>query len=514
MAFTDLRSFIEYLEEHEQLKRIKAEVDADLEISAITDRVSKSPAAGVNPVLPTDPYHGNDGGHALVFENVKGATCPCAINLFGSYERMQASLGVTDFQELADKIQELVKPQVPTSFMDKVKKLPDLARLAGMTPKMVRGGICQQVINTENVNLQELPIIKCWPHDGECGYAGKPKDAPAGTGRFITLGGIHTKHPETGERNVGMYRMQVLDEKSTAMHWHMHHDGARYFRMYKERGEKRMPAAVVLGGEPVLTYAATCPLPPDVSELLFAGLLNGKGIELVPCKTIPIDVPANAEIVIEGWVDTEKTVWEGPFGDHTGFYSLSDKYPVFNVTAITHRRNPVYPTTIVGRLPQEDYYLGKATERIFLPLLKVLIPDVIDYHLPMFGAFHNFVFVKIRKEYPMQARKVINSIWGAGQMMFTKFVIVVDEEVDVHDEQEVMFHLGANVDPRRDIMLTDGPVDILDHASPYYGTGSKMGIDATRKIPGEGIVREFPDMLKMTPEIEKLVNRRWSEYGL
>jgi len=270
----------------------------------------------------------------------------------------------------------------------------------------------------------------------------------------------------------------------------------------------------VLGGESVLPYAATCPLPPDVSELLFAGFLNDGGIELVPCRTIPLEVPARAEIVIEGFVDPKETLLEGPFGDHTGFYSLADRYPAFQVTAITHRRDPIYPTTIVGKPPQEDYYLGKATERIFLPLLRVLVPDILDYSLPMFGAFHNCMFVRIRKEYPMQARKVMSSIWGAGQMMFTKLIIVVDEQVNVHDEQDVLFHVGANWDPRRDTVIVDGPLDILDHAAPFCGTGGKMGIDATRKVPGEGPVREWPTELEMTAGVKELVTRRWGEYGI
>jgi 4-hydroxy-3-polyprenylbenzoate decarboxylase len=514
VPFSDLRSFIEHLEAKGQLRRIGVEVDAELEISAITDRVCKSPAADRSDPPATDPYHGRLGGHALLFEQVKCSKYPCAINLFGSYERMRQCLGVASFEELAERVQSFVKPEIPTTLLEKMKKLPELAKLAGMGPKVVRNGICQQVVETDTANLFDWPILKCWPHDGECGYGGKPADALPGTGRFITLAGVYTINPKTKERNVGMYRVQVMDRKLTAMHWHMHHDGARHFRMYKALGDKKMPLAIVLGGEPVLTYAATCPLPPDVSELLFAGFLHGKGIELCPCKTIPLDVPANAEIVIEGWVDTQKTIWEGPFGDHTGFYSLADKYPVFNVTAITHRKDPIYPSTIVGLPPQEDYYLGKATERIFLPLLKMLIPDIIDYHLPAFGAFHNFVFVKIRKEYPYQARKVMSSIWGAGQMMFSKFIIVVDEDVNVHDEQEVLFRIGSHVDPRRDTLLVDGPIDILDHASPYYGAGSKMGIDATKKLPGEGIVREYPEELAMPREIKEVIDRRWAEYGL
>ncbi len=526
MAFTDLQTFIRDLDARGQLKRIKAQVDPTLEIAAIADRMSKLPAAGSAPPPATDPVHGTRGGHGLLFEKVKGSSIPVAINIFGSYERMRLALGVSDFEELADRVQQLVKPEMPTTLLEKMKKLPQLAKIAGFAPKSVKRGICQEVIHTDDASLLSLPIIQCWPRDGEPGYGGKPAETTplasplikggergVGTGRYITFAGIYTVDPETGDRNVGMYRVQVYGEKLAAMHWHMHHDGARHFRKYKKRGE-RMPLAIVLGGEPVLTYAATCPLPPDVSELLFAGFLNDGGIELVPCKTIPLEVPANAEIVIEGWVDPERTLVEGPFGDHTGFYSLADHYPAFDVTAITHRRDSIYPTTIVGPPPQEDYYLGKATERIFLPLLRMLIPDIIDYHLPMFGAFHNCVFVKIRKEYPMQARKVMSSIWGAGQMMFSKMIVVVDDLVNVHDEQDVLFHMGANVDWRRDTMIVDGPCDILDHATPYYGTGGKIGIDATRKIAGEGVVRDWPDELTISDEIKQLVERRWKEYGL
>ncbi|MBI1825202.1 MAG: UbiD family decarboxylase, partial [Planctomycetes bacterium] len=408
MPFNDLQSYIAALEAKAQLRRVKTNVDPILEISAIADRVSKMPAAGNAKPPATDPVHGMRGGHALLFESVKGSSIPVAINLFGSYERMRLALGVESFEELADRVQELVKPQMPTTLIEKMKKLPQLAKLAGYAPKVVKRGMCQEVTHTDDADLLSLPIIQCWPHDGEPGYGGKPTLAPTlskggdggvGTGRYITLAGIYTKDAETGDRNVGMYRVQVYGPKLAAMHWHMHHDGARHFRKYKARGEK-MPLAIVLGGEPVLTYAATCPLPPDMSELLFAGFLNDDGIELCPCVSIPMEVPVNAEIVIEGWVHPDEMLVEGPFGDHTGFYSLADDYPAFHVTAITHRKNPIYPTTIVGFPPQEDYYLGKATERIFLPLLRMLIPDIIDYHLPMFGAFHNCVFVKIRKEYP------------------------------------------------------------------------------------------------------------------
>jgi len=513
VSFSDLRSFIDHLDRIGQLKRVRAEVDPILEIAAIADRMNKAPAAGDLPAPATDPYHGRLGGHALLFENVKGAKFPCAVNLFGTYERTLIGLGVERFEELAERVQQIAKPEVPTTLIEKMKKLPDLARMAAMGPKVVRSGICQQVVRTDDANLFDLPLIQCWPHDGEPGYAGKPADAPADTARYVTFAGIYTKAPDTGTRNVGMYRIQQIDERRMACHWHVHHDGARHCRKYAARGEK-MPLAIVWGGEPVLTYAATAPLPPDISELLFAGFLCGHGIDLVPCKTIPLEVPANAEIVVEGWVDPQNRVWEGPFGDHTGFYSWADQYPSFEMTAMTHRRDPVMPATIVGYPPQEDYYLGKATERIFLPLLKILIPDIVDYDLPMWGAFHNFVFVSIRKEYPLQARRVMSAIWGAGQMAFSKILVVVDHDVNVHDEQEVMFMVGANVDPRRDIMYVDGPIDILDHASPYYAAGSKMGIDATRKIPGEGLVREFPERLTMPEEIERLVDRRWSEYGL
>jgi 4-hydroxy-3-polyprenylbenzoate decarboxylase len=498
VAYPDLRSFVQALEQAGQLKRISTPVDPVLEITEITDRVSKSPAAGDAPPPPTDPVHGGRGGHGLLFENVKGSAIPLAINLYGSYQRMRMALGCESFEALAERVQHLVKPEMPTTLMEKMKKLPDLVRMAGFGPKTVRTGICQQVVRTDDANLLDLPIMQCWPEDG---------------GRYITCAGIYTVDPDTGVKNVGMYRIQLFEPKVMAVHWHMHHDGAANFRKYVARGQA-MPLAIVFGGESVLPYAATCPLPHDVSELLFAGFLQGTGIELVKCKTIDLEVPANAEIVIEGLVDPKETLLEGPFGDHTGFYSLADQYPKFRVTAITHRRDPIYLSTIVGKPPQEDYYMGKATERVFLPLLRVLVPDVIDYSLPMYGAFHNCAFVKIRKEYPLQARKVMSAIWGAGQMMFTKLIVVVDEHVNVHDEHDVLFHVGANWDPRRDSMFVDGPIDILDHASPYYGSGAKMGIDATRKIPGEGPIREWPAEIEMTGDIRDLVTRRWSDYGL
>ena len=512
MPHRDLQDFIADLDNRGQLKRVTVEVDPVLEIAGITDRMSKSSAAGDAPPPPTDPVHGRYGGSALLFENVKGSDIPVAINLFGSYQRMCLALGVTHLEELAQRIETLVKPQMPSSLVDKMKKLPDLARMAGFGPRSVKRGICQQVIHTDDANLFNLPIIQCWPHDGQPGYGAKPPDYTRGTGRYITLGGIITDLPDGSDVNVGMYRVQVFDEKLAAIHWHIHHDGARHFRAYR-RENRKMPVAIVLGAEPVFPYASTCPLPPRMSELLFAGFISGKGIEMVRAKTIPLEVPANAEIVIEGWADPHETLIEGPFGDHTGYHSAADHYPALHITAITHRENPVYPTTIVGPPPQEDYYLGKATERIFRPLLRMLVPEVVDYSLPMFGAFHNCVFVKIRKDYPMQARKVISALWGAGQMMLSKMIVVVDDHVDVHNEQDVLFHMCANVDWRRDVTVADGPCDVLDHATPDYGSGAKIGIDATRKIPGEGNVRDWPEELVISESIKELVDKRWREYG-
>ena len=544
MAYSTLQEFLHSLDSAGQLHRVTASVSPALEITQIADRVSKSPTPHVSEHAKAfDPRFAHLGGKALLFENVEGSDFPLAINTFGSYRRMEMALNCTDggFEALADRIAKLTKPEPPSTLLEKIKKIPELAKIASYPPKVVKSGICQQVLQIgDDVDLLRLPILKCWPDDGDPRKFGYPLDIPQpGNGRFITFAGVHTVHPQTGDRNVGMYRMQLLDRRRTAMHWHMHHDGARHWRAWKQRNEK-MPCALVLGGESVLPYAATAPLPPGISELLFAGFLNDGGIELVPCKTVDLQVPANAEFVIEGYVTTQcqgpgydprakgpdgqpipmgdGAVFEGPFGDHTGFYSLPDRYPIFEVTAVTHRRDPVYPTTIVGLPPQEDYYLGKATERLFLPLLRTLIPDVIDYHLPMFGCFHNCVFIKIHKEYPLQARRVMHAIWGAGQMAWTKVIIVVDEHVNVHDQDEVLFHLCANFDPGRDIEIVQGPLDILDHAAPRLGAGHKIGFDATAKIPGEEAgghpVRDWPRLIEMDPQITALVEQRWKEYGL
>jgi 4-hydroxy-3-polyprenylbenzoate decarboxylase len=520
MASETLQDFLSVLEREGELARVKARVSPILEIAEISDRTSKSPAPHGHNELDRSPA-ASLGGKALLFENVEGSDIPVAINTFGSYWRVNQALGTHNLTALAERVQQLVKPEIPSTLLEKMKRLPDLIKMAGFPPKVVRTGICQQVVlEGDQADLTKLPIIQCWPLDGDLrsGQVFDPAAAQraaatqSGTGRYITLGGIHTRNPDTGDRNIGMYRVQLFGPRLAAMHWHMHHDGARHFRLWQSRGE-RMPLAIALGGESVMPYAATAPLPPGVEELLFAGFLNGTGIELVPCKTIPLEVPANSEIVIEGYVDPRQTLLEGPFGDHTGFYSLADVYPAFQVTAITHRRNPVYPTTIVGKPPMEDYFLGKATERVFLPLLRMLIPDIVDYSLPIAGVFHNCAFVKIKKEYPYQARRVMHAIWGAGQMAFTKFLVVVDEHVNVHDEQDVLFHLFANCDPARDSEVVHGPVDILDHASPDLGAGSKIGFDATVKLPAEGKVRRWPKELEMDAKTKELVARRWKEYG-
>jgi 4-hydroxy-3-polyprenylbenzoate decarboxylase len=589
MAYPTLREFVEALEKAGELQRIAVPVSCMLEAGAIADRVSKSPAAHKSEhAHHFDPLYCHQGGKALLFENITTpqgkAGMPLLMNAFGSYRRMEMALGCIEggFESLAEKVESLVKPEPPTRLLDKVKKGLELAKIAQLPPKVVSRGPCQEVVKTgSDINLFDLPINQCWPDDGDprkCGYPVSPEQAGthSGGGRYFTLAGVYTIHPDDAgktddqprpSRNVGMYRAQLIDRNHTAMHWHMHHDGARHWRAWKKHNENKgensvtsgggMPAAIVLGGESVLPYAATAPLPPGISELLFAGFLNNASIKLVKCKTIDLHVPANAEIVIEGYVNTQAggigydprasgkwevgsgksgsplthtsniqlptsdlhgAVFEGPFGDHTGFYSLPDRYPVFTVTAISHRQNPIYPATIVGYPPQEDYYLGKATERIFLPLLRTLVHDIIDYDLPRFGCFHNCAFIKIKKEYPLQARRVMHAIWGAGQMAWTKCIVVVDETVNVHDHEAVWFHVMANCDPGRDIELVNGPLDILDHAAPRLGAGTKIGIDATPKWPGEQVngqpVRDWPNKLAMPADIEALLDQRWQEYGL
>jgi len=478
--FADLREYINTLDAAGMLRRVKAPVDAHLEITTIVDRVVKQ------------------SGPALLFENVSGGTVPVAINLFGSHERMKLALGIKDYTDIVARIEDLIQPDIPVGLMAKLKKVPQLMQIAGFPPREVRSGPCQEVVRKENFSLNDFPILTCWPGDG---------------GKYITMGLVITRHPQTGQRNTGIYRLQVYDDTHTGMHIHPFHDGAQILREYAKQNQT-MPVAVVIGADPVITYAASSPLPAAIDEMLFAGFLRNQPVELVKCRTVDLEVPATAEIVLEGYVDPKNIRIEGPFGDHTGFYSPAQEFPIFEVTCITHRWDPIYQSMVVGIPPMEDTYLGWATERIFLPLVKTLQPEIVDYHMPAFGVFHNWLVVSIDKSYPYQARKIMCALWGLGQMMLSKFIVVVDADVNVHNLDEVMFHLAANVDPRRDTMIVDGPLDILDHASPECGAGSKMGIDATRKLPSEGHGRAWPDLLRMPQEIVDRVEKRWRDYGL
>lgn len=482
MAYATLQDFVAMLEARGELRRITTPVDPVLEITEITDRVVKS------------------GGPALLFERPKGYEVPVLINTFGSPKRVAWALGVEDVEEIAQEVASLLQPEVPRTLGGKLRLGLRLARLAPhLQPKLVKTGPCKEVIRRgEEASLDWLPILQCWPQDG---------------GRFITLPLVFTKHPLTGKRNVGMYRMHVYDSRTTGMHWHLHKGGSLQYMDYEALG-KRMEVAVALGGDPAIIYAATAPLPPDVDELMFAGFLRRQAVEMVRCETVDLEVPAGAEIVLEGYVEPGERRLEGPFGDHTGFYSPAEEYPVFHLTCITHRRHPLYPTIVVGKPPMEDTFLGKATERIFLPLIRMVLPEVVDINMPLEGVFHNCVFVSIDKRFPGHARKVCYALWGMGQMMFAKFIIVVDKHVDVQNPSEVLFHLWSNVDPERDTFVVKGPLDALDHSSPTPRYGSKMGIDATRKWPEEGHPRPWPEEILMSEEVKRRVDTLWKELGL
>ncbi len=475
MALDDLRQFINALKQTDELVEIDEPVDTELEISEITDRVSKA------------------GGPALLFRNPKGSNMPVLINQFGSMKRMSMALGGADLDDIAKQLGGVLEMQVPQGIVAKVKALGKLKNLADSAPKIVKSGPCQDVV-MKKPNLDELPILKTWPGDG---------------GPFITLPVVFTKDPE-GRRNAGMYRLQKFDARTTGMHWHIHKDGAENFR---EAGD-RIEVAVAIGTDPAATYAATAPLPKGIDEMMLAGFLKGSPVEMVKCKTIDMEVPATAEIILEGYVEKGELRREGPFGDHTGYYSLAGDYPVFHLTCVTHRRDPIYATTIVGRPPMEDCFLGKATERLFLPLLRITLPEMVDMNLPLEGVFHNCAILSIKKSYPMHARKVMSAVWGLGMLSLTKFVVIVDEQVDVHDESEVAWRVFNNVDPRRDVMISEGPLDVLDHSSPTANYGAKMGIDATKTWPSEGHDREWPGDIAMTGEIKKLVDGKWSRYGI
>ena len=484
LNYRNLQEFIQAIDEAGELKRITTEVDPHLEVTEIADRVMKQPK----------------GGAALLFENVKGSEFPLGINLFGSDRRMGMALGVESLDEIGDRLSEMLKLEVPDSLMGKLAMLPMLKEMASFPPRGVRSGACQEVVlQGDDIDLSALPVITCWPDDG---------------GPYITLPLVITKDPENGIRNVGMYRMQVLDRNTTAMHWQRHKVGARHFELAKRKGE-RMEVAVALGGDPATMFSATAPLPPVIDEFIFTGFLRRRPMELVKGVTVDLEVPAEAEIVLEGYVDpSEDLILEGPFGDHTGFYSLADYYPAFHVTAVTMRRNPVYPTTIVGKPPMEDYYLGHATERIFLPLTRLIMPEIVDYHMPAEGIFHNLVFVSIDKSFPGHAYKVMNGLWGAGQMMLAKVIVIVDKDVNVQDPQEAWWVVLNNIDPQRDVRFTPGPVDVLDHASSSFTFGTKMGIDGTKKWPEEGFDREWPDKIVMSDEVREKVDKLWSSLGL
>lgn len=482
MAFKDLHQFVDFLERKKQLQRVKAQVSPILELAEITDRACKAPL----------------GGPALLFERVEGSPIPVLMNTFGSEQRMCWALGVDRLDDLGSRIAHMLNPHMPVSFVDRVKKLVELSEVARFGPKLVKEAPCQEVIETVDPSLADLPIIQCWPADG---------------GRYITFPLVFTVDPASGRRNVGTYRLQVYDDRTLGMHWHIHKGGAEHFRHGQERG-RRLEVAIALGADPATMYAGTCPLPPVVDELVLAGWLRREKVEVVKGVTVDLDVPAHAEIVLEGYVDPEEQRTEGPFGDHTGFYSLEDQYPVFHLTAVTRRRNPIYPSIIVGRPPMEDGWLGKATERLFLPLIQLIHPEIVDIDMPFEGSFHNLVIVSIRKAYPGQARKVMYGLWSLGLLMLAKNIIVVDEAVNIHDPREVVWRITNNVDPRRDVVMVDGPLDALDYASPVPHYGSKMGIDGTQKGPMDGHTRPWPEEVTMTAEIKALVDRRWREYGI
>ena len=457
MAWKDQQAFIDALEMAGELVRIKTYVDPHLEIAEITDRISKS----------------GGGGKALLFENT-GYDFPVLMNAYGSERRMCMALGVSDLDETAREIEELFKmiSAPKESMLDKLKLLPKLGAFASWMPAVKKGrGACQEVIMT-TPDITKVPVITCWPKDG---------------GPFVTLPVIHTKDPHTQSRNVGMYRMQVFGPTLTGMHWHKHKVSAKHFNEYKKLG-KKMPVAVALGGDPVYAYSATAPLPENVDEYMLAGFLRKKKVELVKCITQPeIEVPADADFIIEGYVDpADDLIWEGPFGDHTGYYSLPDWYPRFHITGITHRKNAVYPATIVGIPPQEDAWLGKATERIFLaPIKMTMVPEIMDMDMPVEGVFHNLVITKINKEYAGQGQKVMNAMWGAGQMMFNKILVLADQHIRIQDYSALARYVFKNLNPVTDVVFSSGPMDVLDHSCSKMGFGGKMCIDGTSKFPEE-----------------------------
>jgi 4-hydroxy-3-polyprenylbenzoate decarboxylase len=480
-SLESLRQFIDHLERVGELVRIRERVSPALEITEIADRVMKSPG----------------GGKALLFEDVEGATMPVAINLLGSRRRMAMTLGSERPADITEEILGILDPGQASSLMDKLKMLPKLKGIADAKPQVVKRGPCQEVV-VDPPRFSALPILTCWPQDG---------------GPYITLPMVFTRDPRTGRQNCGMYRIQIFDETTAGMHWQIHHGGAEHHRSAEARGE-RIPVAIAIGCDPVSIFATICPLPPDMDEMMFAGMIRRKPMRMVQCQESDLVVPAEAEIVIEGYVDPGERRPEGPFGDHTGFYSMPEPYPVFHLTRMTHRRDPIYATTIVGRPPMEDCWMGEAVGDLFLPVIRKQLPEIVDMVLPFEGVFHNCVIVSIDKQWPGHARKVMHAIWGLGQMMLTKCIIVLDADANLRDMREVAWRAFGSVDPARDFEMASGPADVLDHSAPRIGLGSKVGIDATRKWPSEGFVGDWPDDIVMSDEIRRRVDEKWERLGI
>lgn len=482
MASKDLREFIAELEKAGELVRIRERVSPKLEITEIADRVSKR------------------FGPALLFENVEGSSMPVLINIMGNERRMKMALGIESYDEWTERLDFFLEPRIPTGIIDKLKMLPSLGELNQVFPKIVSSAPCQEVVlKGDDVDLGKLPVITCWPQDG---------------GPFITMPLVFTKDPKSGKRNCGMYRMQVYDRNTTGMHWQLHKDAARQHQDAESQKLERIPVSVAIGSDPITVFSAVCPLPPDIDEMMFAGFARGEAVKLVKCLTNDLEVPANAEIVLEGYVDPAERRIEGPFGDHTGFYTPREPYAVFHVTAITHRKNPVYLTTIVGKPPQEDAHMGFAIERMFLPIMKKQFPEIVDMHMPAEGVFHNLMIIAIKKRYPGHARKVMHGIWGLGQAMFTKAILVIDDHIDPHDLRTVAWYALNNIDPERDCEMVMGPIDVLDHASRAFGYGSHIGIDGTKKLDGEGFTRVWPDEIGMSDEVKRKIDALWEKLGI
>ncbi len=492
MPFRDLSEFVNLLDKRGQLARIKIPVSNELEITEIADRVIKGP---------------EERNKALLFENVPGYDMPLLINMYGSAARMAWALGVEHLDELNHNLAKVIDPRLPRGMGEMVERGRDLAatlKSIGLGPKKVRRAPVQQVVNTENPSLDSLPILKCWPEDG---------------GKFITLPQVITRDPETGIRNVGMYRLQVLDSRTLLVHWQRHKGGAEHERKARQASQSEgdtkalIPAAIVLGGDPASIWCASAPLPPNIDEYLLAGYLRGSPVRFVNCVSQPLEVPAEAEIIIEGYVDPNDHRPEGPFGDHTGYYTPVELFPVFHVTAITQRKKPIYPTTIVGIPPMEDVWMGKATERLFLPLMRLFLPEIVDVNMPAEGVFHNLVLVSIKKRYPGHARKVLFGLWGLALMSLAKAIVIVDEWVDVQDLSQVAWQALGNVDWSHDVVIVDGPVDHLDHASYRHSYGGKIGVDATAKLPEEGHQRSWPDVARMDGDVKARVDKIWEKLG-